>query len=104
MQCAVLWCCVCWLLADNPKFNAVYNSITADGAKLVLLLRLSPLIPFNLLNYGLGKLVSCMAVSSNIRGTTLVGATVCRRTVIGSYGRPVTALLIRCTCGMQRTA
>jgi uncharacterized membrane protein YdjX (TVP38/TMEM64 family) len=41
--------------ADNPKFQAVYSNITADGAKLVLLLRLSPLIPFNLLNYGLGK-------------------------------------------------
>lgn len=45
----------CWLDADNPKFQAVYKNITADGAKLVLLLRLSPLIPFNLLNYGLGK-------------------------------------------------
>lgn len=41
-------------VADNPKFQAVYKSITADGAKLVLLLRLSPLVPFSLLNYGLG--------------------------------------------------
>lgn len=41
--------------AATPKFQAVYNNITADGAKLVLLLRLSPLVPFNLLNYGLGE-------------------------------------------------
>lgn len=41
-------------VAATPKFQAVYNNITADGAKLVLLLRLSPLVPFNLLNYGLG--------------------------------------------------
>lgn len=46
--------CVCAAAADNPKFQAVYKSITADGAKLVLLLRLSPLVPFSLLNYGLG--------------------------------------------------
>lgn len=61
-------CCVRRLPADNPKFKAVYNNITADGAKLVLLLRLSPLIPFNLLNYGLGKLgiVVCLACSSKL--------------------------------------
>lgn len=46
--------CVCAAATDNPKFQAVYKSITADGAKLVLLLRLSPLVPFSLLNYGLG--------------------------------------------------
>lgn len=42
------------LLADYPKFQAIYNNVSKDGAKLVLLLRLSPLVPFNLLNYGLG--------------------------------------------------
>eukprot|EP00878_Enallax_costatus_P011852 GHUV01012374.1.p1 GENE.GHUV01012374.1~~GHUV01012374.1.p1 ORF type:complete len:173 (+),score=65.06 GHUV01012374.1:1003-1521(+) len=41
-------------LAENPKFQAIYNNISSDGAKLVLLLRLSPLIPFSLLNFGLG--------------------------------------------------
>jgi uncharacterized membrane protein YdjX (TVP38/TMEM64 family) len=38
-----------------PKFQAVYDNISKDGAKLVLLLRLSPLVPFSLLNYGLGE-------------------------------------------------
>lgn len=45
--------------AGYPKFQAVYNNISKDGAKLVLLLRLSPLIPFNLLNYGLGQQAGC---------------------------------------------
>eukprot|EP00775_Hariotina_reticulata_P006553 gene6553-6781_t len=41
-------------LAEYPKFQTVYDGISKDGAKLVLLLRLSPLIPFSLLNYFLG--------------------------------------------------
>ncbi|WIA15201.1 hypothetical protein OEZ85_001881 [Tetradesmus obliquus] len=41
-------------LQSYPKFQAVYENISKDGAKLVLLLRLSPLVPFSLLNYGLG--------------------------------------------------
>lgn len=49
------------LAADNPKFQAVYRNISADGAKLVLLLRLSPLVPFSLLNYGLGKAAQASA-------------------------------------------
>ncbi len=39
---------------SRPKFKAVDNAISREGAKIVLLLRLSPLFPFNFLNYGLG--------------------------------------------------
>lgn len=41
-------------LAGNPKLAAVDAAVEKQGWKVVLLLRLSPLIPFNLLNYALG--------------------------------------------------
>ena len=41
-------------LAGNPRFAAVDRAVGAQGRKIVFLLRLSPVFPFNLLNYGLG--------------------------------------------------
>ena len=41
-------------LANNPRFAAIDRAIAAQGRKIVFLLRLSPVFPFNLLNYGLG--------------------------------------------------
>lgn len=41
-------------LGADPRFTAVDEAIGSGGFKIVLLLRLSPLFPFNLLNYGLG--------------------------------------------------
>ena len=41
-------------IAGNPKFAAIDQAIEREGLKIVLLLRLSPIFPFNLLNYGLG--------------------------------------------------
>ncbi len=41
-------------IAAHPRFAAVDAAIADRGFKIVLLLRLSPLFPFNLLNYGLG--------------------------------------------------
>ncbi len=41
-------------IAMEPRFAAVDRAIGRDGFKVVLLLRLSPIFPFNLLNYGLG--------------------------------------------------
>lgn len=46
-----------WVAAKigaNEKFNAVDNAIGREGWKIVLLTRLSPVFPFNLLNYSLG--------------------------------------------------
>lgn len=39
--------------AAHPKFAAVDRAVAGNGFKVVLLLRLSPLFPFNLLNYAL---------------------------------------------------
>jgi uncharacterized membrane protein YdjX (TVP38/TMEM64 family) len=41
-------------VAGNPKFRALDEAIGEHGFKIVLLLRLSPVFPFNLLNYALG--------------------------------------------------
>lgn len=38
----------------NPKFRAFDEAIKQKGFRIVLLLRLSPVFPFNLLNYSLG--------------------------------------------------
>ncbi len=41
-------------LSKNEKFAAVDSAIGKEGGKIVLLLRLSPVFPFNALNYLLG--------------------------------------------------
>nr|XP_061804803.1 TVP38/TMEM64 family membrane protein slr0305-like [Nerophis lumbriciformis] len=41
-------------LEGNKKFAAIDKAVGAQGRKIVFLLRLSPIFPFNLLNYGLG--------------------------------------------------
>ena len=41
-------------IAGNPKFAAIDRAVGQEGFKIVALLRLSPVFPFNLLNYSLG--------------------------------------------------
>jgi uncharacterized membrane protein YdjX (TVP38/TMEM64 family) len=41
-------------LAGNPRFAAIDRAVGREGRRIVLLLRLSPAFPFNLLNYALG--------------------------------------------------
>lgn len=41
-------------VASNPRFATLDRAIGAEGRKIVFLLRLSPVFPFNLLNYALG--------------------------------------------------
>jgi uncharacterized membrane protein YdjX (TVP38/TMEM64 family) len=42
------------LLRRHPRFAAVDTALSQKAFRVVVLLRLSPLFPFNLLNYGLG--------------------------------------------------
>ena len=41
-------------LADRPRFRAIDKAVARQGLKIVFLVRLSPVFPYNLLNYGLG--------------------------------------------------
>ncbi len=41
-------------LEGKPRFGAIDRAIAKEGWKIVGLVRLSPIFPFNLLNYGLG--------------------------------------------------
>ena len=41
-------------IEGNQKFSAIDKAVGKEGLKIVLLTRLSPIFPFNLLNYGLG--------------------------------------------------
>ncbi|MCK6527198.1 TVP38/TMEM64 family protein [Myxococcota bacterium] len=41
-------------LRGNPRFEAIDRAVGRDGLRVVLLLRLSPVLPYSLLNYGLG--------------------------------------------------
>ena len=38
----------------DPRFAAIDRAVGSEGRKIAFLLRLSPAIPFNLLNYALG--------------------------------------------------
>lgn len=39
--------------AKEPRFRAIDTAVVSQGARIVFLLRLSPLFPYSLLNYGL---------------------------------------------------
>ncbi|MCU1384853.1 MAG: putative rane protein, partial [Acidobacteria bacterium] len=41
-------------LAEMPRFQAIEQAVSARGRRIVFLLRLSPVVPFNFLNYALG--------------------------------------------------
>lgn len=54
-------------IAGNQKFKAIDKAIGKEGLKIVFLTRLSPIFPFNLLNYGLG--VTGVALQDYILGS-----------------------------------
>jgi uncharacterized membrane protein YdjX (TVP38/TMEM64 family) len=50
------WCrdLVSKILQDRPQFHAINTAVGKEGFKIVLLTRLCPVLPFNLLNYAFG--------------------------------------------------
>jgi uncharacterized membrane protein YdjX (TVP38/TMEM64 family) len=63
-------------LAGNERFAAVDRAIGESGGRIVLLLRLSPVFPYNLMNYALGltrvRFVSFLAASVGMLPGTLL--------------------------------
>jgi len=47
-------CCVGSITKKYKIFQAIDNALTNNGLKIMILLRLSPIIPFNILNYAAG--------------------------------------------------
>jgi uncharacterized membrane protein YdjX (TVP38/TMEM64 family) len=41
-------------LEGSPRFKSIDRAVAKEGLKIVFLLRLSPIFPYNLMNYGLG--------------------------------------------------
>jgi uncharacterized membrane protein YdjX (TVP38/TMEM64 family) len=54
-------------LQGHPKFQAIDQAVAKDGWKIVLLTRLSPVFPFNLLNYAFG--VTCVSLTDYVIGS-----------------------------------
>lgn len=63
-------------IEGDPRFAAIDRAVGAEGRKIVLLLRLSPVFPFNLLNYALGltkvRLVDYLVASFGMLPGTLL--------------------------------
>src|SRR5690606_12700719 len=84
-------------VARQPRFDAIDRAVGENGFKIVLLLRLSPFFPFNLLNYALGltrvKLRTYVLASflGMLPGTFLfvyLGSLVTRASELASGDRP----------------
>jgi uncharacterized membrane protein YdjX (TVP38/TMEM64 family) len=54
-------------IQNHPKFQAIDRAVAKEGLKIVLLARLSPIFPFNLLNYALG--VTCVSLKDYVIGS-----------------------------------
>ncbi len=81
--------------ADTSAFRVILERTERDGAKLVFLLRLSPLIPFSILNYLLGLtnvslggyvLASAVGMVPGILLYTHIGSTLASLSELGSGG------------------
>ena len=86
-------------IAGNPKFRAIDQAVGREGLKIVLLTRLSPIFPFNLLNYAFGVtsvslkdyMLGCVGM---IPGTILyvyIGSLAGSLAAIGTSNQPTNA-------------
>lgn len=77
-------------LQSYPRLKAIEEQVSAEGIKIVLLLRLAPLVPFTILNYALGVTdVSFLSYTVATALGKLLG--VFSQVYIGSTGRSVEA-------------
>ncbi|WP_242044239.1 TVP38/TMEM64 family protein [Leptolyngbya sp. FACHB-1624] len=54
-------------IQGHPRFQAIDKAVAQEGLKIVLLTRLSPIFPFNLLNYAFG--VTCVSLKDYAIGS-----------------------------------
>ncbi|MDX2232590.1 MAG: TVP38/TMEM64 family protein [Leptolyngbyaceae cyanobacterium bins.349] len=54
-------------LQGHPQFQAIDQAVAREGLKIVFLTRLSPIFPFNLLNYAFG--VTCVSLKDYVIGS-----------------------------------
>ncbi|WP_228035574.1 TVP38/TMEM64 family protein [Oculatella sp. LEGE 06141] len=88
-------------LANHKRFQAIDEAVGREGFKIVLLTRLSPLFPFNFLNYAFGiTAVSlkdyCLGCIGMIPGTLLfvyVGSLAGNLAMLGTSRPPVNPVL-----------
>jgi uncharacterized membrane protein YdjX (TVP38/TMEM64 family) len=90
------------MVKQRPRFKAIDQAISEDGWKIVVLLRLSPLIPFNLQNYFYGLMnirfwqyvpATFFGILPGVLLYVYIGAT--GKAVVGGAGGPVKwALLV----------
>ena len=77
-------------LQSYPRLKAIEEQVSAEGVKIVLLLRLAPLVPFTILNYALGVTdVSFVSYTVATALGKLLG--VFSQVYVGSTGRSVEA-------------
>jgi uncharacterized membrane protein YdjX (TVP38/TMEM64 family) len=96
-------------LASSPKLSALDRAVAQRGALVVFLLRLTPAVPFNLLNYALGgtgvRFGSYVLASwvGMLPGTVLfvsLGAALGPRGRLGPHGRVYLGVVIAVTLGV----
>ncbi len=88
-------------LQKYPKFKAIESAVAKEGLKIVLLTRLSPLFPFNLLNYAFG--ISSVSIRDYILGSVgmipgtmlyvYIGSLVGDIALIGTTSQPTDPIL-----------
>jgi uncharacterized membrane protein YdjX (TVP38/TMEM64 family) len=70
-------------LAASPQAAAIDRAISSDGGRILFLLRLSPVMPFNVLNYMLG------ASSVRLKDFVIASAGMLPGTMVGAYAGQV---------------
>jgi len=77
-------------IADNIKFQAIDRAVAQAGLKIVFLTRLSPVFPFNLLNYAFG--VTQVSIKDYILGSIGMIPGTIMYVYLGSLAGDLTAL------------
>uniref|UniRef100_A0A3N7FLR0 VTT domain-containing protein n=1 Tax=Populus trichocarpa TaxID=3694 RepID=A0A3N7FLR0_POPTR len=100
-------------LKDYPKFSSVAIAIQKSGFKIVLLLRLVPLLPFNMLNYLLSvtpvpigeyMLASWIGMMPITLALVYIGTTLKDRWVLIVLGLVVSVVLMFCVTKVAKSA